>query len=165
MAKRGIAGIPVYPDMPDRRAMPEQQDDTFRVLLEDINKRMEYEHKFRMERAHAIWRKESPGYLTVPASGVFQGDMSMRPEKDCIMSVRTITIAGFTAGTVTVSRVNGVQILSPVAPGGTYTFGRREILLEDNDQLVITATGITGQAQVYLDSDEMRSWYYPWYVG
>lgn len=96
-------------------------------------------------------------------------------------SVRRLTASGFTAGTVSVYR-NATQtnftagsvaltgellVVFPVA--GTDTFGRGELLLEPDDSLVLSCTGITlaaGAAGVSVigSADQFESWLLPDYL-
>lgn len=95
-------------------------------------------------------------------------------------SIRRMVASGFTAGTVTVYR-NAVQTTFGAAPAytgeiffvfpqaGTYTFGRNEMLLEPDDSLSVSATGITlvaGAPGVQLAGavDQLESWLLPDYI-
>jgi hypothetical protein len=58
----------------------------------------------------------------------------------------------------------------PFASAGTFTFGRGEVLLDQNDQLILVCTGITlasgyGGVQLNGAADNFERWLLPDYLG
>jgi hypothetical protein len=78
-------------------------------------------------------------------------------------SVRRITLYGYSAGTVNVL----IDDLEPVAfpSAGTFTFGKSELLLDQGQRLVFTATGVTGAVQVFGAADVFPRNMLPIYMG
>ena len=117
----------------------------------------------------------------IPVSGAAVGltNDQMGPMTGWYWSIRRLEANGFTAGTVAVYK-NAVQtgfganaaltgeLLFTFPQAGTYTFGRREMLLnpDDNISLVCTgatlAAGITG-ITVGGAADQFPTWYLPHY--
>jgi len=110
--------------------------------------------------------------LTGGAGSLQLADL-LSPKAGFMWSVRRLVGSLFTAGTVTVYKngavVGGTAIggepLFTFPSAGTYTFGRGEILLDQNDQLVISATGITGSVQINGSADCFERWLLPAYLG
>jgi hypothetical protein len=73
------------------------------------------------------------------------------PKAGFMWSVRRLTTSGYSAGTVVAYKngtITGGAFVGgePVAPfpaAGVLTFGRGELLMDQNDVLVFTATGVT----------------------
>jgi hypothetical protein len=103
-------------------------------------------------------------------SGTLQLADLLSPKTGFHWSLRRLSAWGFTAGTVTVFKnANGGEIVFVFPSAGTYTFGRGEILLEPNAQLVFSASGVTLAAnsvglQVGGAADCMPSWLLPDYL-
>jgi hypothetical protein len=104
--------------------------------------------------------------FTVPAkqmslttgAGVLQSREHFGPRTGQCWDVRRLTASGFTAGTVN-CYLNGViqgstvysndQVVGfPVA--GTQTLGKAQLLLQANDHLVFSASGITGSVYIQI---------------
>jgi hypothetical protein len=106
-------------------------------------------------------------------AGVYQMPDLLAPKAGYMWSVRRLVGALFTAGTVTVYKngfvsggvLVGGEYLFTFPSAGTYTFGRGEILLDAGDNLIYTATGITGLAQVGGSADCFERWLLPKYLG
>ncbi len=122
------------------------------------------------------------GAIQVPitaGAGAYQMPDLLSPKAGYMWSVRRITASGYSAGTVVVykngavvggSAVAGGEPVMPFAAAGTSTAGRGEILLDQNDQLIIVATGITlsaGFAGVQINgaADCFERWLLPEYLG
>lgn len=114
-------------------------------------------------------------------AGVLQPTDLLGPMTGQYWSVRRLVSYGYSAGTVTVYRnatATGFgasaaavgEILFTFPQAGTYTFGRGEILLRPDDNLLMLATGITlssgySGVQVYGDADVFSTWLLPDYIG
>jgi len=128
------------------------------------------------ERMHQIPLGAIQIQLTAGA-GAFQMPDLLAPKAGFMWSVRRLTASNFTAGTVQVYKNGyvlggaavGGELVVPFAGAGTSTFGRGEILLDQNDQLVIVASGITlaaGVASVQIQgaADCFERWLLPEYL-
>ena len=114
----------------------------------------------------------------VGGSGVLQIMDPSGPNTGYYWSVRRITAQGFTAGTVTAYRnptvvggaiVGNPEIIPSFTQQGTNTFGRGEVLLNPNDWIGWSASGITlaaGYAGVQIQgtADCFPSWLLPEYL-
>ncbi|HWM96735.1 MAG TPA: hypothetical protein VNO54_06725 [Streptosporangiaceae bacterium] len=95
------------------------------------------------------------------------------PKAGFMWSIRRLTASGFTAGSVTAWK-NGTAIagtivggepLVPFASAGVNTSGRGDVLLDQNDYLTFSATGITGLVQINGAADNFERWLLPDYLG
>lgn len=162
---RTRAAMSPYPQMPRETLSPEHEhwEPASRELAE-LNRKLDREHEFRERRATAIWKKKING-LIVPASGVLTGDIAMKPEPECMLGIRWLTVSGFTSGNVTISADNLCPPIVQTSTPGTFTFGKGDIILETGEGLWVTVTGITGSVQLWGKNDELENWYLPWYLG
>ena len=100
------------------------------------------------------------------------------PKAGFMWSVRRLTMSGYSAGTVIAYKngtITGGVLLGgePVAPfpaAGVLTFGRGELLLDQQDVLLFAATGITLNAgapgiQVNGAADNFERWLLPEYLN
>lgn len=113
-------------------------------------------------------------------NGLLQPTDQTGPMTGQYWSVRRLVSYGYSAGTVTVFRnatptgygANAAAIgeqLFTFPQAGTYTFGRGEMLLRPDDNLLFLAQGVTlnsGQTgiTVYGDADCFSSWLLPDYI-
>jgi hypothetical protein len=115
------------------------------------------------------------GAIQVPlalGAGVFQMADLLSPKAGFMWSVRRLTGSLFSAGSVQVFKngftsggaATGGELVVTFAAAGTQTFGRGEILLDQNDQLIIVATGITGSVQIQGAADCFERWLLPEYL-
>ena len=88
--------------------------------------------------------------LTAGAGTLDQGGAGLLgPMRGYYWTVKRLTAAGFTAGTVSMY-INGAPAALDAAPdvswpeAGMYTFGNGELLLNPQDRLIFVASGITG---------------------
>jgi len=100
------------------------------------------------------------------------------PKAGYMWSVRRLTTSGYSAGAV-VGWKNGAVVggtllggepVAPFAAAGVFTFGRGELLLDQNDVLIFSATGVTLNAsspgiQVNGAADNFERWLLPDYLG
>jgi hypothetical protein len=122
------------------------------------------------------------GAVQIPVTagaGVYQMADLMSPKAGYMWGVRRLTASGFTAGTVTAYKngavVGGVYLgggepLPSFAAAGSNTIGRGEVLLDQNDQLIFVAAGITlaagfGGVQINGAADCFERWLLPEYMG
>lgn len=100
------------------------------------------------------------------------------PKAGYMWSVRRLTCSGYSAGTVVCYRngtITGGALVGgePVAPfpaAGVLTFGRGELLLDQNDVLIFAATGVTlnsGAAGIQVNgaADNFERWLLPEYLN
>lgn len=117
----------------------------------------------------------APQQIPVTGSaGLLASGDQMGPMTGYYWSVRRIVTYGYSAGSVTVYRnavatgfgANAAAIgeqLITFPQAGTYTFGRGEILLRPDDNMMLVAAGVTlaagqGGITVYGDADCFPSW-------
>jgi len=117
--------------------------------------------------------------MTITAgSGTLAATDQSGPNTGFYWSVRRLQFQGFTAGSV-IGYKNGLfsgttlvgtpEVVAPAAQAGVSTFGRGEILLNPNDWLAFTASGITlaaGYAGVLIQgsADSFPAWLLPEYL-
>jgi hypothetical protein len=112
-----------------------------------------------------------PGLITITASaGSFTQDPAFGPNTGYFWSVRRLSCWGFSAGTVQMwlNNTSG-ELLPSFSQAGTNTFGRGEVLLNPNDNLFFTATGITlapgfAGVQIAGTADNGELWILPDYL-
>ena len=122
------------------------------------------------------------GAVQVPLSGgagAYQMPDLLSPKAGYMWGIRRLTASGYTAGTVVAYKngavvgggyVGGGEPVAPWAAAATLTFGRGELLLDQNDQLIFVCTGITlssgyGGVQVNGAADCFERWLLPEYMG
>jgi hypothetical protein len=104
-------------------------------------------------------------------AGQLVQDPAMGPNTGYFWSIRRLAVWGFTAGTVNVYlNAVGGELLPSFPTAGVATFGRGEILLNPNDNLVFQAQGITlasgfGGVQVAGIADNGELWTMPDYLS
>lgn len=111
-------------------------------------------------------------------SGALQISDNSGPGAGFYWSVRRMQLQGFTAGSAIAYRngqivggalVGTPEVVAPFPQAGVFTFGRGELLLNPNDWLAFTATGITVQAgyagvQIQGTADCFPVWLLPEYL-
>lgn len=135
--------------------------------LETLSAAMARQERDRQRMAQAI--RQVP--LTAPqmtlsaGAGTIDSPDTLKAKTGYYWSVRRLTLQGWTAGTVNVRRndPNG-EVLVPFPVPAANTFGRGEILLNPDDRLVVTATGITGLVQLNGAADAFEMWLLPDYL-
>lgn len=145
-----------------------QIEATFRRVLREQQGGESAEARQRQKKLQAIRQipiatPQIP--LTAGAGALAMPDLVMA-KTGYNWSIRRMVAVGFTAGTVTVWK-NGIITGTAVTAGeqlftfpsaGTYTFGRGEMLLNEEDALVFSATGITGIVQLNGAADCFETW-------
>jgi hypothetical protein len=108
-----------------------------------------------------------PPQITLTAgAGTLQLNDMLAPKAGYMWSLRRITANGFSAGTVTAYKdASGGEILFTFPSAGTYTFGRGEMLLDQNSPVVFVAAGITGTVQIAGAADNFERWLLPEYLN
>jgi hypothetical protein len=116
------------------------------------------------------------------SAGVLQMPDTLSPKAGFMWSIRRLAATGFSAGTVLIYKNGfvtgtganatavGGEAVGPFASAGVLTFGRGELLLDQNDQLIITATSITQSVsgvgiQIGGAADCFERWLLPEYLG
>lgn len=135
-----------------------------------------------MEQLHQV-PIAPPDIAISSGSGALASVDPLSPKAGYMWSVRRLTATGFSAGTVlgyknglvtglgtSAAAAVGGEPVAPFASAGVLTFGRGELLLDQNDQLIFTATGITlnsGAAGVQINgaADCFERWLLPEYLG
>ena len=105
---------------------------------------------------HPAWQT---GYipLTAGAGSVFQPNL-YGPELPYWWDLRTVSVWGWTAGTVTLymnSQPNGEQVGVATTPG-QFTFSA-QMMMSPQDSLVLAATGITGSVFFTMRAIEVET--------
>jgi hypothetical protein len=126
-----------------------------------LGEKLDREHKWRENMGHAVYQQNFPP-LTVDSTGLEQSNR-LGPNRGFCWSIRRLTLAGWTGGTVTIY-LNNLEPI-PFAQAGMYTFGRGEVLLKSGEHFTIQATGYTGSVQLWGAADVFESWYLPYYIG
>jgi hypothetical protein len=149
------------------------------VQLGRIADGMDQAARRRQKMAEAIRQIPiAPPQIPITAgSGALQMADLLMPKTGFNWSLRRLVAFGFSAGTVTVYKnatiAGGVavagEILVTFPSAGTDTFGRGEMLLMEQDQLVFAATGITLSAgfpgvQINGAADCFEAWLLPDYL-
>src|SRR5271156_969006 len=125
--------------------------------LSRVASMMENREKRRMrlfEQLHQV-PVACPDIPVNSGAGVLQMSDMLSPKAGYMWSVRRLTTTGYSAGTV-LGYKNGIvtgtganatavggEAVAPFASAGVLTFGRGELLMDQNDQLIFPATGIT----------------------
>lgn len=114
------------------------------------------------EACHPVWQTgQIP--LTAGAGTLVQPNL-YGPEMPYWWDLRTISVWGFTAGTVTlyVNFTTGEQLGSTTVPG-QFTWGAQE-MLSPQDSILFGATGITGVVNVTMRAIEVETAWLPEYL-
>jgi hypothetical protein len=132
--------------------------------LEDIKQSQSAPRKPRIpwDACHPVWQTGSIP-LTAGAGTLLQSGL-YGPELPYWWDLRTISVWGFTAGTVTVfmNSVNGEQVGQTTVPG-QFTWSAQE-MIGPQDSLVFTGTGITGVVNVIVRAVEVAAGWLPEYL-
>jgi hypothetical protein len=120
------------------------------------------EPRIPWDACHPIWQTGAVP-LTAGAGTLQQGNQ-YGPETPYWWDLRTISVWGFTAGTVTIylNSVNGEQLGQASVPG-QFTWSA-QALLGPQDNLLISATGITGVVNVTIRAVEVATAWLPEYL-
>lgn len=163
-------GMPIYPRARGGIArgdmQPPSEAGELNGLLAELGLKLDryFEQQTRVDGA--IWSQPIPGLL-VPLSagtGTLENELYMLAPPGCMMSLRRLTLSGFTAGTAT-AYISEEDPAVPYTAAASNTFGKGEILLDTGDHLSIVASGITGQVVVHGRFDVFQNWYLPRYLG
>jgi hypothetical protein len=120
-----------------------------------------------------------PQIITITAgAGNLDQVEAFGPKAGFMWSIRRLTVSGYSAGavigykngTVTGGALVGGEPVAPFAAAGVLTFGRGDLLLDQNDILIFSATGITLNAsapgiQVNGAADNFERWLLPEYLN
>lgn len=114
------------------------------------------------EACHPIWQTGQ-----IPLSGgagtLQQGNL-YGPETPYHWDLRAISLWGFTAGTISIflNNVNG-EALGIATTVGQFTWSAQEILTPQ-DNVIFTATGVTGVVNISLRAIEVQTAWLPEYL-
>jgi hypothetical protein len=114
------------------------------------------------EGCHPVWQTGQVP-LTAGAGTLIQPNL-YGPELPYWWDLRTISLWGWTAGTVTcyLNFTTGEQIAQAVTPG-QFTWSA-QIMLGPQDSVVVGATGITGTVNVIMRAIEVQAQWLPEYL-
>jgi hypothetical protein len=136
----------------------------------------------REDRRRHLFQQMHQVPITAPdipltgGAGALQMADTLSPKAGFMWSVRRLACSGFTVGTVQVYKngfvtgtapgvATGGELVAPFASAGVLTFGRGELLLDQNDQLIFSAATITGTIQIGGAADCFERWLLPDYLG
>lgn len=141
------------------------------AALSATSSMLEREQTFRRRQASALSQVWSAGDIPISnGSGLSNSRGKNQARTGFCWSVRRLTVAGFTAGTVTAYRNDpSGEPMAPFPQAAVFTFGRGEMMLMPDDALVWSATGVTaanGASVFYwVTADCFEQWYLPYYIG
>jgi hypothetical protein len=103
----------------------------------------------RARRREPVFEFDIPGGL-IQGSGTFSSPMAHGPRLGYVWDIVRLTVASFTAGTVSVYNSAAVdsQLIDVFAAAGSHFYGHRQHLIEPNQWLVWVAAGITGNVTI-----------------
>lgn len=130
-------------------------------VFADLSEKLDREHKWREKMSHCVYQQNFPP-IVVGSTGLEQSNR-LGPQLGFMWSIRRITLAGWSGGTVG-AWINNIEPI-PFAQAGMYTFGRGELLLNSGEHFTIQASGYTGTVQLFGAADVFESWYLPYYIG
>lgn len=130
-------------------------------VFASLGEKLDRESKYREERKNIVHQSPIVGQLS--GSGTLDEATQLSPTIGNCWSIRRLTVIGFTAGSVTVY-LNNLEPVAPYPSPAVFTYGRGELLLQPKDRLVVVATGITGNIQLWGVADEFPHWYLSEYL-
>lgn len=143
--------------------MPEIELDLGLQLIASIETltdqlRRQWQHEQR--KAQAI-RQVPLAANQANAAGIIDDPAQLRCPTGYYMSVRRLSVFGFSAGTAVVYMNSslGEPVATFTPTTGTVTHGKGHILMHPGDRLVVAATGITGTVQLNGAADLLEAWY------
>lgn len=162
-----VRGIPAYPRTPDMHAR-NREEPPFEDLVTKLGNLLDKLDRYfaaQKQREGVVWQVDVPGLLVPLNGGVgsLHDEIYLMAPPECMMSVRRLTVAGFTAGTV-VGQINDIDPAISFANAGSQYFPQGAVRLDQGQHLNINATGITGQVQVFGTIDVFPQWYLPFYI-
>lgn len=138
-----------------------------------LNARMDREAMTRQKASQAFRQVRIGKGINTSGSATTSHIEPHGPPQGSYWSVRRLTAYYYTAGTVTAfvdspDGINGEPLVAfPAA--AVYTFGKGEMLLPPQSQLIIAYSGITPVSgnfiYVWGAADQFETWLLPWYMG
>jgi hypothetical protein len=108
----------------------------------------------------------APGMTLSGGAGTLDVPDMLGPHDGYYWDLRTLSIQGFSAGTVSVY-VNGVALQNfrpEFSSAGVYTFGKGQFILTPRDRLIFAAAGITGTVIVNGVAVQVEDWLWSEYL-
>jgi hypothetical protein len=104
----------------------------------------------RVERSHAIFPFDFNPVLAQGSAVVVAAPAQFSPNEGYFWDVRKVTAASFTAGSVAMYKnaANDANAEVVFTQAGSYFFGSGQLILNSNDFLVFTGSGITGNITI-----------------
>jgi hypothetical protein len=140
---------------------------SFGLQLGRVAEAMERSERWRVRCAGAI--QQSPPVSAVPdGNGLIDQPDLFTARTGYIWSIRRLTCAGFSAGTVTFYKnALGGEPVAPFPEAAVFTYSKGQLVLQPGERLVGDASSATGspQVQVWVTADVMESWYFPYYIN
>jgi hypothetical protein len=132
--------------------MPEVELDLGLQLIasiETLTEQMRKQWQHEQRKAQAI-RQVPLATNQANAAGIIDDPAQLRCPTGYYMSVRRLSVFGFSAGTAIVymNSIIGEPVATFTPTTGTVTHGKGHILMHPGDRLVAAATGITGFVQL-----------------
>lgn len=97
-----------------------------------------------------------------PNDGVAPGTGNLSTDAGTCWSVRRLSLVGYTAGTVT-AYINGLEPVQAWTFGTTVNpfnyYPKGGLLLQPGDRLTLSASAVTGTAQLFGTADTFPYWY------
>lgn len=141
------------------------------VALGRLCDRLDRQDMARRARASEAYRQaEFSGTITLTAgAGTLQDFNRFGSPQGYTWSIRRLTAAGFTGGTLTAYKDSASGEPLAIFTGATTIlpqyFGKGDILIKPMSQIVWSAASITGTVQVWGVADQVESWLLPSYIG
>lgn len=176
MESSGNAGrLRPYPHMPSQQ-IPRREAEAntaeadlvqaISVLIDRIDKQQAQAETNQGGLEGPVWQTAIPGLIIpiVGGAGTLTDEVYLKPPPECCMSVRRLTVSGFTAGSVT-AFVGNTDPALPYPQAASNFFARGQLLLDSGEYLCLVASGITGQPVVYGRIDTFPAWYLSKYLS
>jgi hypothetical protein len=137
-------------------------------IFAELGKKPDTQHKLtqtKMELMTKVYPYVLPGtqMTLVGGAGTLDRPDLFGPVHGYIWEVNRLTLAGYTAGTVTCTIDGGEPI--PIPSAGTNYFSKSQLMIPSGSRLVFAATGITGTVTIYGAGVMLPTDYYAHYVS
>lgn len=132
-------------------------------LIAETNAKLDDHKQWRQEKGKCVYQTPIVGQLAA-GSVTLDEATQLAPIPGYCWSVRRLTTAGFTAGSVTVL-MNGIEPVAPFPNPAVFTYGRGELLLQPKDRLVVVGAGTTGVTNLWGVADVFPFWYLGEYLS
>lgn len=169
------SGLRPYPRMPSQQIPHRQvatdaaESELIRTIVALIERLDKQQAQFETNQGGVegpVWQTIIPGLL-IPiqgGGGSLTDQVYLKPPPECCMSIRRLTVSGFTAGSVT-AFVNNDDPALPFPVAASNFFNRGALLLDSGEFLNLVASGVTGQPVVFGRIDTFPAWYLSEYLS